>query len=129
LTNNIKALDFNGVKILFDNNTRLINLQKPQALPTESMRDITSGDSYQVPVGKKARVIFGAMVMGSATGLIYADNEDGITNQVVLIDGTGAPNFTNQIIITDEIPASKWINSVSDIAARAWSFTVVEEAA
>ena len=130
MTDNIKALDFNGVKIELDTNTILIKLNAPGAATVETLIDARDGSTYQVDASKKAHIVY----IGSQTGMgsagdkiIYADNEDGTTNAVTLFDNFSTNKDT--IAISAEIPASKYINKDSAAAGDIIVIYIVEEAA
>lgn len=126
MTDNIVAVDFNGVKVLLDSNTALITLKGVSTLNnTVTMKDIRDATQYQVPTGKKAKVIY-ITTMDAAQELIYADDLDGTTNSVELLDPD--TNMSNKIIISAEIPADKYLN-ITGGAASSYEVTIVEESA
>ena len=126
MTDNIKAIDFNGVKIKLDDNTVLINLAGTSVSGTVTMNDTRDASKYQVPASKKATIIYVADATFNAAGdkLIYADDEDGTTNAVTLFEPLAV--IANMIFISAEVPASKYLN-ITDNTALSYSVTIVEE--
>lgn len=127
MTNNIIAIDFNGVKVVLDSNTKLIHLIKPLVADTETLHNIADNSNYQVPTGKKATVIFSTKNFPNHD-LIYADNLSGTTNEVSLLDNSGTA-IDNTIIITVAVPADKFITIKAAEGINADEFTLIEETA
>lgn len=126
MTDNIIGFDFNGVKVVKDDNTELIQLKGNSVNGTITLTDTRDASQYQVPAGKKAHVIFIVDVNFVVGSLIYADDLDGTTNAVTLLDPSA--DLTNIIFISAEIPASKFVN-ITDNNIQAYEIYVVEESA
>lgn len=128
MTNNIKALDVNGVKIELDTNTALIQCVGTSVIGTVTVTDGRDNTQYQVPAGKKATVIYLTELDFRSPGdrLIYADNLNGTTNAVTLIENL--LQSQNIIFISAEIPAGKYLN-ITDAAANPYNFYILEESA
>ena len=132
MTDNIVAIDFNGVKIKLetDDSTVLIELKATGNTGTAvTFHDARDNSNYQVPTGKKAHIIFIDLMQGSEANdeIFFADNADGTTNAVTLIDSKAT--LTDVIFITAEIPADKFINKVADTSGRAADLWIIEESA
>lgn len=110
MTNNVIAADINGVNCIFDANTEVKLLGLATGLTvTTTLVDRADGTNYQVPTGKKTTLIFVENWAGGANkSLIYADDEDGTTNEVAMF--TPATVITNNIVIFKDVPADKFIN-------------------
>ena len=96
MTNNIIALDFNGVKIILDGDTKLVMLTIPDTTGvTTSFHNSADNTNYQVPSGKKATIIFieAWKTTTASIKISFADNADGDTNAVELF----VPATTNLI--------------------------------
>ena len=126
MTDNIKAIDFNGVKIKLDDNTVLIQLAGASVTGTVTMNDTRDATKYQVPVGKKATIIFITDGTWNAASdkLIFADDEDGTTNAVTLFEPLAV--IANLIFISAEVPAEKFLN-VTDNTTGTYDIHIVEE--
>jgi len=115
MTDNIVALDFNGVKVVLDDNTVLIrmNIQSTTADTALTMHDNRDNTNYQVPTGKKATMIFIENYDEGAGGgsIFFADNADGTTNAVTLFQPNTTDAFVDIIFISAEIPADKFVNA------------------
>ena len=134
MTQNIIAIDFNGVKFLIeDGNTKLIRLNLASSVSgtPETLTNNIDGTNYQVPSAKKATVIFfeSGAAGHASQDLIYADNEDGNTNSVQILDSVGIDTMPNNTIFqSEEVPADKWINmNSSSSAAHSIVIYIVEE--
>ena len=91
------------------------------------MHDTRDDTNYQVPTGKKAKIIYVELATFVAGDQIYyADNADGSTNKVVLFEP--AANVSNTIFISASIPADKFIN-VNDSGDSTAVCFIIEEAA
>ena len=131
MTDNIVALDFNGVKIKLetDDSTVLIKLiatgNTGTAVTFHDQRDQTN---YQVPTNKKAKIIFieAANMSAANDDIFFADNADGTTNKVTLIEAL--VDVVNEIFISATIPADKFINMI-DAASNVFTIFIVEETA
>jgi len=122
MTQNIKAVDFNGVKVRLDANTQLFTLLNT-APANSTMHKLNGGANYQVPALKKATVIF----VGRQDGLkeiFQADDLDGVAGKITLIEDPTAV-ITDKVIISIEVPALKFINNESLDASD--NCTVIEE--
>jgi len=125
MTDNIKALDINGVKVLLDDNTDLIILAGNSINGTTTMLDTRDNTKYQVPASKKATIIFvTTSTLGAAQRIIFADDEDGTTNAVTLFEP--GVTYSGRIFISAEVPASKFIN-ITETSITAYDFTIIEE--
>ncbi len=133
MTQNIIAMDFNGVNVLLDTNTKLINLTVPTGLSANrTAHNAEDGSNYQVPVGKKATIIYieNYDVNTAFTSYLgYSDDLDGNTNAVPLVTGDGAGTaLTNTIFISAEVPASKYIGFIFvSGSSTALNFWIIEE--
>lgn len=125
MTNNIKGLDFNGVKVKFDGNTKLIHVKGNSINGTITVTNAVDGTQYQVPVGKKATIVYIVTLadLGGADLMRYCDDLDGTTNPVNLLV---APQTANTIVISDEIPATKYLNYTNN-NINAYDFYLIEE--
>ena len=128
MTQNIIAFDYNGVNVLFDENTAILTLTTAPTLGTLSFHDSRDNSNYQVPVGKKARVIFiiSAIFSGAGDRVIYADDADGTTNAVTLYEP--GRDVTNEIFISASVPEGKFINRTEN-GNTATIIAIVEESA
>jgi len=124
MTENIVGIDFNGVKVLLDSNTKLLQMKGSSVNGTVTVTDATEGGKYQVPTGKKANIIFVTSITGTGgtDRFIFADDEDGTTNEVIILQ----TNQTNQIFISVDIPADKFLN-VTDNSITAYDFHIIEQ--
>ena len=116
MTNNIIALDFNGVKIILDSTTKLVRITIPTGTAsTTTFHDSADNTNYQVPTGKKATIIFidtWDVTLASGMDISFADNADGNTNAVTIFDPATAALISNLIFISAEVPADKFINFI-----------------
>jgi len=117
MTNNILAFDVGGVKGIIDTNTKVKRLEfsstSTAASSFHTLLDRDTGAIYQVPVGKKTTIIYCndiAQIENSSGDIIYADNQDGNTNAVILFARTTALTATNFIMLLAAVPAQKYIN-------------------
>lgn len=113
MTDNIIALNFNGIKVVLDSNTKLIRLTIPAVINTDRTFHDTGDDSnYQVPTGKKAKIIYVEEwdMANTADKIVYADDLDGTTNGVTLWDPKTATQIANTLFMSASIPADKYIN-------------------
>lgn len=121
MTDNVVAFDFNGVKVVRDSNTKLKMLYAPKGATTETLHDVETGADYQVPTGKKFKVIYLETLDQFTAGkkIHYADDADGTTNAVTLVAGFAAASTYLQtvIFISGEAPADKYINAVKSVSA------------
>ena len=128
MTDNVVAADINGVKVILDSNTTIITLKGASLNGTVTLTDIRNNTKYQVPTGKKAKIIFvvDSSNLNASNLIAFADNQDGTTNAVTLYQpGT---TTTNVIFISANIPADKFINITGD-NIDAYDFEIVEESA
>ena len=128
MTNNIKALDVGGVKVKLDDDTVLITMSGVGVAGTITVTDTRDNTQYQVPAGKKATIVYiTALPDTSGVGdkLLYADDLDGITNAVTLLEPFGSA-ITDEIFISAEIPAGKYLN-FTDNSAQPYTILVIEE--
>lgn len=127
MTDNIKAIDFNGVKIKLDSNTVLIQLKGNSVNGTVTLNDTRDATKYSVPASKKAHLIFITTLSFSGTDkILFADDEDGTTNAVTLYQPAAV--ISSVIFVSEEIPAGKFIN-ITDTAITAYEIFIVEESA
>jgi len=129
MTNNIVALDFLGVKVILDVNTKILKLAAPQAATVETLDSLADGTAYQVPTGKKATIINIALASGMdavTDEVIRADDEDGVVNKVIL---SVAPNDlgADALFLSAEVPADKFINKNSAAAGDTLDLWIIEE--
>ncbi len=111
MTENLVSLDFNGVKFLFDSNVKLVRLIPDGSLVNKSWHDTETGAVYQVPTGKKARLIFVELFESIGTTVLSTTTAvDAATGAVTLID-PGAGDITNTIILTASIAADLFITT------------------
>lgn len=128
MTNNIKALDVGGVKVKLDDDTVLITMSGVGVAGTITVTDTRDNTQYQVPAGKKATIVYiTALPDTSGVGdkLLYADDLDGTTNAVTLLEPFGSA-ITDEIFISAEIPAGKYLN-FTDNSAQPYTILVIEE--
>lgn len=133
MTNNIKVIDFNGVKIEVDTNTRIICLKGSFGSPGQhTLHKMDSNyEDYQIPTDKKARLIYSVdFPLAAATDrLYYSDAVDAMTNAVDMYKPGQTSNLTDTLTISNvEAPAGKYLN-VSCSAARSYEIYILEEAA
>ena len=130
MTQNIKALDFNGVGVALDSTTKLVHLFAPAAAATETLHNREDNSNYQVPTGKKFTVIYitssTGMTNESTDLLIYADDADGTTNAVTLLGGPTAFGDA-KIFISAEVPAAKYINKNAGVSGDTLVIEGIEE--
>lgn len=111
MTNNIKAFDFQGVKVKKDANTKLIRLTAPSTIVDLTLHNTANNSNYSVPSGKKATIIFvNSFQHNDSSRLVYANNADGRTGAVTLLDPGLNNDLTDLLFISIEIPALKFIN-------------------
>ena len=128
MTNNIKALDVGGVKVKLDDDTVLITMSGVGVAGTITVTDTRDNTQYQVPAGKKATIVYiTALPDTSGVGdkLLYADDLDGTTNAVTLLEPFGSA-ITDEIFISAEIPAGKYLN-FTDNSAQPYTILEIEE--
>ena len=128
MTQNIKALDFNGVKVELDGNTSLIKLKAVNSASSyTTFHDQRDNSNYQVPTGKKATIIFidSASMANASDKIVYADDLDGGTNEVVLVTSPVA-TLTDEVFISAEVPADKYINAF-DTSTDTYIIWIIEE--
>ncbi len=87
------------------------------------------GSKYQVPTGKKFKVVYIILATGITTGvegIVYADNEDGTTNAVMMASALSfhTPPFMYESIYA---PAGKYINKNTATAGDTIQFYGIEE--
>lgn len=126
MTQNIVSIDFGGVKVLIDSNTKLLYLYTPtENANARSLHDMRDDTAYQVPTDKKATIIYiDTLAFAAGTEeLFYADDEDGETNKVALWEGS---TLGDEILISEEIPTGKFIN-VIDNAVQSAGLWIIEE--
>ncbi len=113
MTQDIRAVDFNGVKVRMNTTTKLIHLFSPNIVGPETLHNREDNANYQVPAGKKATVIFITLLQNFTVTdrVIFADDADGTLNEVDIVRPNGP--FANLIFISQEIPALKFINKVA----------------
>ena len=124
MTDNIKALDYNGVKVKLDTNTKLKILQgATSGSDNLTLHDLTNNSNYQVPVGKKATIIFFEQIHPQSVNasIIYADNVDGNLNAVTLLAPNTTSNLGSFIFISAEVPAGKYINQRNASGSGVWT--------
>jgi hypothetical protein len=111
MTDNILALDINGVKVIRDSTTKLINLSGVASVGYKTFHNKEDDSNYQVPVGKKCTVIYLNQwhCTDTACTLVYADNLDGSTNAVTLFAPNSLADESNTLLISAEVPAGKYI--------------------
>jgi len=111
LTDNLVSLDFNGVKFLFDSNTKLVRLIPDGSLEDKSWHDTETGAVYVVPAGKKARLIFLELFEPIASTILSTTTVvDSATGAVTLIS-SGAGDIVNTIILSASIAAGLFITT------------------
>ena len=112
MTNNIVAIDFNGVKVVKDSNTKLIRLTATSAVDI-SYHDTSTGGNYQVPSGKKFTIIFIENFDANTTTKIESTTvADSTTGAVTLFD-PGNDKVTNVIFISSEVAANLFITNTT----------------
>lgn len=127
MTNNILALDFNGVKIILDANTKLKHLLAPSNAQPISLDDVSTGSPYEVPVGKKGRIIFFTTLdVGALSTLSKTTVVDSLTGAVTII-AAGAIDATNEIFISDSIAAGFFITQGNGNFGAATNLWLIEE--
>ncbi len=125
MTDNIIALDFNGVKVILDDNTRLVRLQSTGAGDV-TMHDTADDSNYQVPTGKKFTIIFiESGSFGAGDKIISSTVADSTTGEVVLLE-PGANNLSLTIFISTEVAADLFITKV-DAASTTYTINGIEE--
>lgn len=135
MTDNIVAIDFNGVKVILDDNTELIRLSLASSVTNtpETLTNNIDGTNYQVPASKKATVIFfeSGNAGDASQNLIQSDDDDGNTGAVTLLSQAGVDGMPdNTIFISAEVAATKFITmDSSSTAAHAIAIFIIEEAA
>lgn len=131
MTTNVKAFDFNGVKVKRDSNTRLVRLTVPSGVGAAdtTFHDSADGTNYQIPASKKATIIYieSYNLSGFTASIAYADDADGNTNAVDLFKP--ASDTANLIFISDEAPANKYINLLVGGTQAEVIIYAIEEAA
>lgn len=118
-----------GIKSVFQANTKVYFATYPTATTTDTIH-LQDGTNYKVPVGKKAKVL--AAYAPTAAWLntdlcIYADNLDGTTNAVTIFSNWTAAAGEHLIVLSDYIPAGKFINKNAGNAARTCQLYIIEE--
>ncbi len=131
MTDNIIAFDFNGVKVIRDSNTELIQLIGTiSSSGTLTFFDTRDNTKYQVPASKKATMIFLTLfdAVQVADKIIQSDDEDASTNPVTLFEPGILTSISNIIFISAEVAATKFINQTAAggffVAPEIW---VIEE--
>ena len=129
MTENIVALDVNGAKVILDSNTKLFRLKATGAGAAISCVNLSTGQDYQVPVGRKANIvyIFTANTVNPTEAIIYADNQNGTTNSVNLF--LSLTTVTDTIFVSADVPATKWINFNNAVGTRVVDFYIIEQSA
>ena len=129
MTNNIKAFDFNGVKVKIDSNTKLIRLISPSSAVNISYHDTSTGANYQVPSGKKLTLIFIENFDANTTTQIASTTAvDSATGAIVLFD-PGNAAISNLIFISTEVAQNLFItNIVSGVSDTPVIFGIEETA-
>ena len=112
MTDNVIAIDFNGVKIILDSNTVLKRLVASATTVNLSWHDSVDGGNYQVPTGKKAMIIFledldifGTREISSTTVV------DSATGKIVIIAPGVNTNFVNVLFLSASIAADLFITT------------------
>jgi len=107
------GIDIFGFKHVLSSTQTLIRLKQTSSqAETLSLHDTRDNTNYQVPAANKATVIGFVIWTAGAAGdkLIFADNADGTTNGVDMFAPNSADDFTDEIFISAEVPADKFIN-------------------
>ncbi len=117
-------LDFGGYVHEMQTDDRLIYLTSPLTADPITFHDIKGGADYQVPTGKKTRIIYSER-WDTLCGVGYSDDADGSTNAVEL-HGLPTIDLDNMTVVTDWVPAGKYINKTGTAgqAVRVWALEV-----
>ena len=118
-----------GIKSVFQANTKVYFATFPQVTTTDTIH-LQDGTNYQVPVGKKAKVLaaYAPVAAWLPTDLcIYADNLDGTTNAVTIFTNWTAVAGEHLIVLSDYIPAGKYINKNTANNLRYCQLYIIEE--
>ena len=136
MTNNLISFDFNGAKIIFDSNTKLIRMTIPAATATTTTFNNTSDNSnYQVPVGKTFTILGFLVISGTNARIVdleQSDAADTSTNAVIKISmsvpASAKAGDWSELIATASLPtiaAQKFVNITIDIASGQSSIVAV----
>lgn len=125
-------IDIGGFVHLMKSTDKIILIQRSEPTVTThtTLHDRSTGANYQVPSGKKAKVIYAikAIVAHASDKLYYSDDADASTNPVTLIIPAATVGFSNAIIISVSIPAGKYINVYSQTSgATEFEVYILEE--
>jgi hypothetical protein len=115
-----------GYTVHLDGNTELIILKGSTVSGIVTANDLRDNTKYQVPSGKKARIIYwhdSATPTATGHGWFYADNQDGETNRVDILF---EDSRLDQIEYSISIPALKYIN-VEDAVVDTYHVIIMEE--
>lgn len=127
MTDNILAIDFNGVKILLDANTKLKRLTTG-ASGTVTLHDAENDTDYQVPAGKKATIIYieSTPSFSGTDRIISSTAADATTGETVLIQP--ASQITDLIFISEEISENLYITKVDPNTGTTILYVIEENA-
>lgn len=124
MTNALTSFSFNGVQIDAVSGVRLVRLFQT-AVGTLTFHDSLDGNDYQVPVGKKFKIIFiESSAFAGTDRIISSTVVDSTTGEVILMQ----PNATlnNVIFVTAEVAAGLFITKV-DAGAGTYIVWGIEE--
>ncbi len=91
-------VDIGGYVHILKENDRVIYLDDPGGITTRSLHDTTTNTNYQVPTGKKARIIYCVLfnLHGTTGNLGSTTAADANTGMVVLTTGVNIANVVIQ---------------------------------
>lgn len=126
MTNNIKALDINGVKVKLDSNTKVVHLYRPLGANTESLHDRATGADYQVPAGKKATCIY-ITSNDSNHDLYFGPNLNSTAGATLFWNNVGSA--VSNLIVIAEAAANDYFTVAADEKVDQDLIIVIEESA
>lgn len=108
--------DKNGFKTIMDSTSKIVKFDDFNAVTISASTSRTfevNGSDYQVPVGKAALVVSADQFYSSSSdvnfSLIYADDANGLTNQV-FIARNNAQDVSLSGVFSTVVPAGKYIS-------------------
>ncbi len=120
--------------MLKPNSTVIFLVGTSVAVGSDTLVDTRDGTNYQVPTGKKSKIVFISQwdSVNIASYIIYSDDEDASTNPVTMWNPNSTSVMDNTILHKGvSAPAGKYINSsvaTSALFQFPWIYIIEEDA-
>ncbi len=110
------VIDIGGYRHVMKATDKILVLYSPKVAAIETLHDSEAGANYQVPTGKKTKIIIASYTANSGfEHIAYSDDLDASTNPVKMCEPKR--NLTNALILSLSAPAEKYINKTCSVAA------------